>query len=230
VTTTTTTTTTIALLGGTGDLGEGLALRWGRDTNHDLLVGSRDTDRAVAAVDGYAATLADRGHDARLEGLDNAEAAARASVVVLAVPPYHVGDTVGAVADGLDAGDVLVSPAAGVTRDADGFHAHRPGAGSVTRVAADAAPDDVPVVGAFHNLPAGRLADLDADLGIDTLLVADDDDARATVRDLAAGIEGLRPLDAGPIANAPEIEGLTPLLINVAANADDLHDLGVRFR
>jgi predicted dinucleotide-binding enzyme len=86
------------------------------------------------------------------------------------------------------------------------------------------------VVGAFHNLPAGRLADLDADLGIDTLLVADDDDARETVRALAAGIEGLRPLAAGPIANAPEIEGLTPLLINVAANADGLHDLGVRFR
>jgi hypothetical protein len=226
----TTQTTTVALLGGTGDLGEGLALRWGRDTDHELLVGSRDPDRAAAAADGYAAALADRGHDASLAGLDNAAAAARASVAVLAVPPYHVGDTVAAVADGLDAGDVLVSPAAGMTRDGDGFHAHRPGAGSVTRVAADAAPDGVPVVGAFHNLPAGRLADLDADLGIDTLLVADDDDARETVRALAAGIEGLRPLAAGPIANAPEIEGLTPLLINVAANADGLHDLGVRFR
>ncbi|MFB6282156.1 MAG: NADPH-dependent F420 reductase [Haloferacaceae archaeon] len=220
----------IALLGGTGDIGEGLALRWGLDTDHELLVGSRDPDRGAESAAAYVEELADRGVDAEVEGLGNAAAAERADVVVLSVPPYHVGDTVEAVADGLGPGDVLVSPAAGITRDEDGFHYHRPGAGSVTRVAAEAAPDGVPTVGAFHNLPAGRLADLDADLGIDTLVVADDADAKATVVDLAEGIEGLRALDAGPIANAPEIEALTPLLINVAGNNEGLHDLGVRFR
>jgi NADPH-dependent F420 reductase len=99
----------------------------------------------------------------------------------------------------------------------------------VTRLAVDAAPEGIPVVGAFHNLAAGRLADLDADLGIDTLLVADDPDAKETVRLLADGIDGLRPLDAGGLANAPEIEALTPLLINVATNNEGMHDLGVRF-
>ncbi|MFB6303789.1 MAG: NADPH-dependent F420 reductase [Haloferacaceae archaeon] len=220
----------IALLGGTGDIGEGLALRWGLDTDHDVVVGSRDAEKARTRAAEYVATLADRGVDASIEGTDNATAAERASVVVLSVPPYHVGDTVEAVADGLDPGDVLVSPAAGIKRDEDGFHYHRPGAGSVTRVAAEAAPDGVPVVGAFHNLAAGRLSDLDADLGIDTLLVGDDPDAKATVRDLAAAIEGLRPLDAGPIANAAEVEALTPLLINVAQHNEGMHDLGVRFR
>jgi NADPH-dependent F420 reductase len=220
----------LALLGGTGDIGEGLALRWGLDTDHDLLVGSRDPEKGRESAAAYVDRLADRGVDAAIEGLGNEAAAERADVVVLSVPPYHVGDTIETVAPGLDAGDVLVSPAAGIKRDDDGFHYHRPGAGSVTRVAAEAAPDDVPVVGAFHNLPAGRLADLDADLGIDTLVVADDAAAGATVRDLAGEIEGLRALDAGPIANAPEIEGLTPLLINVANNNEGLHDLGVRFR
>ncbi|MFB6157370.1 MAG: NADPH-dependent F420 reductase [Haloferacaceae archaeon] len=220
----------IALLGGTGDIGEGLALRWGRDADHDLLVGSRDPEKARAKAAEYAETLADRGIEASIEGLGNAAAAERASVVVLSVPPYHVGDTVETVAGALAPGDVLVSPAAGLKRDEDGFHYHRPGAGSVTRVAAEAAPDDVPVVGAFHNLAAGRLADLDADLGIDTLLVGDDPDAKATVRDLAADVDGLRPLDAGPIANAAEIEALTPLLINVARYNEGMHDLGVRFR
>jgi hypothetical protein len=100
----------------------------------------------------------------------------------------------------------------------------------VTAVAATAAPEDVPVVGAFHNLAAGRLADLDAELGIDTLLVGDDPDAKEQVRLLAEGIEGLRPLDAGPLSNAPEIEGLTPLMINLARYNDDLHDPGVTFR
>ena len=219
----------IAILGGTGDIGEGLALRLAADTSHEVTVGSRDPERAATKAEEYTTELDSRGLDATVEGAENAAAAAGADVVVLAVPPYHVGDTIEAIAAALDDGDVLVSPATGMKRDDEGFHYHRPGAGSVTRIAADAAPEGVAVVGAFHNLAAARLANLDADLGVDTLVIGDDEDAKATVIDVAEGIEGLRPLDAGGIANAPEIEGLTPLLINVASNNDGLHDLGVRF-
>ncbi|WP_424007815.1 NADPH-dependent F420 reductase [Haloferax denitrificans] len=220
----------IALLGGTGDIGEGLALRWAYHTDHEVIVGSRDPDKARAKADEYETELSSRGRDVKVNGFANEMAADRASVVVLAVPPYHVSDTVAAVSDSLSEGDVLVTPAAGMKRDDDGFHYHPPKAGSVTALVADAAPDDVPVVGAFHNLAAGRLADLDADLGIDTLLVADDEDAKETVRLLAEGIDGLRALDGGGLANAPEIEGITPLLINVARNNDGLHDLGIQFK
>ncbi|ELZ58208.1 MULTISPECIES: NADPH-dependent F420 reductase [unclassified Haloferax] len=220
----------IALLGGTGDIGEGLALRWAYHTDHEVIIGSRDPDKARAKADEYETELSSRGRDVKVNGFTNEMAADRASVVVLAVPPYHVSDTVEAVSDSLSEGDVLVTPAAGMKRDDDGFHYHPPKAGSVTALVADAAPDDVPVVGAFHNLAAGRLADLDADLGIDTLLVADDEDAKETVRLLAEGIDGLRALDGGGLANAPEIEGITPLLINVAQNNDGLHDLGIRFK
>jgi NADPH-dependent F420 reductase len=219
----------IALLGGTGEIGEGLALRWGHDTDHDIVIGSRDPEKAREAADDYETRLADRGVDAKLTGFENAMAADRADIVVLAVPPYHVADTVDAVADNLADGDIIVSPATGMQRDEDGFHYHPPDAGSVTAIAAAAAPDGVPVVGAFHNLAAGRLADLDSSLGIDTLVVADDADAKATVSSLAEDIDGLRALDAGGLANAPEIESVTPLLINVAMNNDGLHDLGVRF-
>ena len=219
----------IALLGGTGDIGEGLALRWAYHTDHEVVIGSRDPDKARAKAEEYETELSSRGVDRKINGFENAMAADRARVVVLAVPAYHVGDTVEAVADSLDDDDVLVTPATGMRRDDDGFHYNRPGAGSVTELVASAAPDDISVVGAFHNLAAGRLADLDADLGIDTLLVADDPDAKDIVRLLAEGIDGLRPLDAGSLANAAEIEALTPLLINVATNNQDLHDLGVRF-
>ena len=218
----------IALLGGTGDIGAGLALRWGLDTDHELLVGSRDPERAREAAEGYAATVADAGGDATVKGFDNAMAADRADVVVLGVPPYHVADTVEAVADGLD-DTVVVTPAAGVKRDDEGFHYHPPSAGSVTALVRDAVPDTAPVVGAFHTLAAGRLTDLDADLGIDTPVFADDDDAKATVARLAEEIEGLRAVDAGGLASAPEVEAVTPLLINVASNNDDMHDLGIRF-
>ena len=217
----------IALLGGTGDIGEGLALRWVNDTSHTVIVGSRDADKAAAKAEEYEAELDGREVDGA--GLANEDAAARADVVVTAVPAYHLTDTVEAVADELD-DTILVSPAVGMKRDEDGFHYNRPGVGSVTQLAAEAAPDGTPVVGAFHNLAAGRLADPEADLDWDTIVVGDDKDAKATVSELAEGIEGLRALDGGPLANAAEVEGLTPLLINVARHNDGLHDLGVQFR
>src|SRR6056297_3618974 len=191
----------IAILGGTGDIGEGLALRLAADTPHRIAIGSREAEKAENKAEEYTTELESRG----------------------------LGATVEAVAGALDDGDVLVSPATGMKRDDEGFHYHKPGAGSVTAIVADAAPKGVDVVGAFHNLAAARLANLDADLGVDTLVVGDDEDAKRTVSDVAEGIEGLRALDAGGIANAPEIEGLTPLLINIAGNNDGLHDLGVRF-
>ncbi|MGZ0747772.1 NADPH-dependent F420 reductase [Haloparvum sp. AD34] len=220
----------IALLGGTGDIGEGLALRWAYDGTHEVIIGSRDPERARTKADEYETELDSRGVEATVKGFANEMAADRADVIVLSIPPYHVGDMVEEIAGKLDDDDVLVTPATGIKRDDEGFHYHRPNAGSVTRIAADAAPDEVPVVGAFHNLAADRLANLDRELGIDTLVVGDDADAKEIVTMLAEEIEGLRALDAGGIANAPEIEALTPLLINVAQNNENMNDLGVEFK
>ena len=219
----------IALLGGTGDIGEGLALRWAFHSDHEVVIGSRDPEKARSKADDYQEAIEDRGVGTKLTGFENGMAADRADVVVLAVPAYHIADTVEAVADSLSEGDILVTPATGMKRDEDGFHYHKPGAGSVTKLAVEAAPEGVPVVGAFHNLAAGRLTDLDAELGIDTLLLSDDESAKSTVASLAEDIDGLRALDAGGIANAAEVESVTPLLINVGMNNDGLHDLGVRF-
>jgi NADPH-dependent F420 reductase len=219
----------IALLGGTGDIGEGLALRLAYDTSHDLVIGSRDQEKAETKAEGYEAELDSRGMDVTIDGLVNPDAAEDADVVVAAVPAYHLVDTVEAVADSLSEEAVLVSPAVGMKRDEAGFHYNRPGAGSVAALAADAKPDDVPLVGAFHNLPADGLANLDRTFDWDTLVFGDDGDAKATVAALADGIEGLRPLDVGGLANAAEVEAVTPLLINVATENEDLHNLGVKF-
>ncbi len=219
----------IALLGGTGDIGEGLALRLAYDTSHDISIGSREADRAEAKAAEYETELDSRGVEVSIRGDTNQAVTAGADVVVCSVPAYHLSDTIAAVADSLTAESVLVSPAVGMKRDEAGVHYNPPGAGSVTALAAEAAPEDVPVVGAFHNLAAGTLANLDAELDCDTPVVGDDADAKQTVLDVASGIKGLRPLDTGGLANAPEVESLTPLLINVAANNEGLHDLGLRF-
>jgi len=219
----------IALLGGTGDIGQGLALRWGFHSDHEIVIGSRDPEKARGKAEEYEAEIEDRGVDTKITGFENEMAADRADVVVLAVPAYHIADTIEAVEGSLSEGDILITPATGMKRDEGGFHYHKPGAGSVTKIAVDAAPEGVPVVGAFHNLAAGRLTDLDTDLGIDTLLISDDESAKSTVASLAEDIDSLRALDAGGIANAAEVESVTPLLINVGMNNDGLHDLGVRF-
>ena len=218
----------IALLGGTGDIGEGLALRLARETTHEVVVGSRTAEKAAAAVEGYVDRLGDE-LTADLSDAPNEAAAAGADVVVACVPPYHLSDTVESVADALSADAILVSPAVGISRDDDGFHYNRPPQGSVAELAADAAPDDVPVVGAFQNLAAGALANLEHELGFDVVVTGDDDEAKETVKRIVEELEGLRPLDGGALANSAEVEAMTPLLINLAMENDGLHDLGVSF-
>lgn len=220
----------IAILGGTGDIGQGLALRWAADTTHTIRIGSRKEAKAKRAVAEYEELLIDRGLSAPISGHQNLAAARSASVVVLAVPPYYAADVAEEVLKELVSDAILVTPAVGMSKDEDGFSYDPPPAGSVTQHVRHAVPADIPVVGTFHNLPAGRLADLDADLGIDTLVIGDDPAAKTTVIGLADEIRGLRALDAGPMGNAPEIEAFAPLLINVATYNDGLHDLGVRFR
>ena len=196
--------------------------------------GERHVDAPVGAEVPLPAHVAhaldSRGVETTIDGGVNADVATLADVVIVAVPPYHVADTIEAVAADLDDGDILVTPATGMDRDDDGFHYAPPPAGSVTEHAASAVPDGVELVGAFHNLAAGRLANLDADLGVDTFVVGDDGDAKGIVTDIAEGIDGLRALDAGGLGNAAEVESLTPLLINVAANNDGLHDLGLELK
>lgn len=105
----------IALLGGTGDIGQGLALRFARDTDHEVLIGSRDPEKARDAVETYEENLESRGADADVKGFANEMAADRADVVILSVPPYYAGDTVEAVADNLDEDTILVTPAVGMS-------------------------------------------------------------------------------------------------------------------
>jgi len=219
----------IAILGGTGDIGEAITLRLAANTDHELVVGSRKAEKAETSASEYKNTLVERGEEVTISGSKNAAAANDAEVVIVAVPAYHLTDTIESVADELD-DSVLVSPAVGMRRDEGGLHYNPPGAGSVTALAANSAPESVPVVGAFHNLPAGRLGKLDEELDWDVPVVGDDEAAKAAVTALIEEIEGLRPLDAGGIGNASEVEAVTPLLINVAANNPGMHDLGIRFR
>ena len=220
----------IALLGGTGDIGEGLALRLAYDTSHSVYIGSRKPEKAREKAEEYRTRLADREIDHGIRGYSNEKAAERANVVILSVPPEHVTDTVDTIAPVLDENHILISPAVQMSRDAAGFHYDPPEASSVAESAAAITPDGVPVVGAFQNIAAGALSNLTEELAVDVVVTGDDEEAKATIQTLVEDIEGLRSLDGGPLANTAVVESITPLLVNLAMNNEGMHDLGVRFR
>jgi len=217
----------IGILGGTGRFGEGLALRWGRDTDHEILVGSRDAERARTTAAEYADELRTPG---AIEGMGNQRVAAQADVLVTTVPPEYLEATIEEVAAELTGDTVVLSPAVDIERDETWFHHAPPAIGSTTEFVADAVPEEVPVVGALHTLPAGKLAAIDEPIEWDTVVVGDDTDAKATVEALIEEIDGIRALDGGPLANAGAVEAITPVLITLSMHNDGLHDIGIQIR
>lgn len=220
----------ISLLGGTGDIGEGLALRWAHDTDHDIVIGSRKQAKAEQNASEYRTLLRERGVEHSVTGTDNASAADRCEVVVVSIPPQYAADTVEEITPGLDRDTILVSPAVRMTRTDDGFSYDPPAVGSVAEEIAAAAPEPTPVVGAFQNMAAGGLGNLDADVRADVVLTGNDEDAKTTIASLAEAIEGLHAIDGGALSNSSMVESITPLLINLAINNDEMHDTGVQFR
>jgi NADPH-dependent F420 reductase len=219
----------IALLGGTGAIGEGLALRFGAHTTHEIVVGSRDADRAIEAAVDYEEALSVHGSDTSIGAGVNIDAVSGADVAILGVPPYHVRETIETIRDGLEDEAILVTPAVGMSRSETGCHYDPPPIGSVSELVANVAPASVPVVGAYHSIPAGRLANLETAIDMDTPVVADDEAAKETVQNLTNEIPGLSPIDAGPLANAAGVESLAPLLVTLKHHNESLPELGIRF-
>jgi 8-hydroxy-5-deazaflavin:NADPH oxidoreductase len=196
---------TIAILGGTGQEGSGLALRWAK-AGHRVILGSRDAAKASVAAVAMKATLA----GADITGDANKSAAATADIVVLTVPYAAQRATVEEVRGALggkifiDATVPLVPPK--VAR------VQLPDCGSAVAAIQAILGDRVRVVSAFQNVSAHHLKDLSHHVDCDVLICGDDPAAREIVVGLAADI-GLRGVHAGPIVNSAAAEALTSILI-----------------
>jgi NADPH-dependent F420 reductase len=198
----------IGVLGGTGPAGRGIAARLA-SVGHEVVVGSRERDRAQDVVD----ELRDRWGD-RVDGLragTNHEAA-DADLVVLATVWDAAVATATANADQL-AGKPVISMANGLEKEGRQFVPVVSPAGSIAAEVQAVAPD-AGVVAAFHLVPAAALADLDHHLTSDVLVVGEET-ARTIVLDLIDGIPELRALDAGSLANALGIETFAAALLTV---------------
>jgi NADPH-dependent F420 reductase len=196
---------TIAILGGTGAVGAGLAWRWAK-AGYPVIIGSRAAEKAEQAV----REVVERAPGAALSGSENLAAAAAADIVVLTVPYANHGAMLEAVKDTVqgkifvDVTVPLVPPKVSRVQLPDG--------GSVAKAAQEYLGPDVKVVSALQNVAAAHLSDNHGGPDCDVLVCGDDADARQQVVELieAAGLKGWH---AGPIDNSAVAEALTSVLI-----------------
>jgi NADPH-dependent F420 reductase len=205
---------TIAILGGTGDLGTGLAIRWAK-AGHTIVIGSRTLEKARAAV----ANLHKISPDTPAEAMVNPAAAQAGNIVVLTVPAEHQVSTLQSVRAGLkgkiliDVTVPLVPPNVGTVQ--------LPPEGSAGKRAQLLLGDDVMVVTAFQNV-AAHLLQQDVKIECDVLVAGNKKAARDTVIELVqqAGMNGWH---AGPIENSAAAEALTSILIQINRRHDISH-------
>lgn len=202
---------TVAIVGGTGAEGSGLAWRWAR-AGEAVIIGSRDAARAAER----AAEIASRAPGARIEGRENAAAVAVADVVVLTVPFSAHAGTLRHIRPAFRPGAVLIDTTVPLAATVGGKATRTLGVwqGSAAEQAAEFVPKGVAVAAAFHALSAELLRSEEW-VDSDVVVCSDDDNARRVTMELAARITGVRAVDGGALETARLSEQLTALLISI---------------
>ena len=196
----------IAILGGTGKEGAGLASRWAL-VGHSIIIGSRDQERAKTK----ATELREHTHKVPIIGESNAEAARLGTVIVVALPAQGLETTLPEVRDGCR-GKVVISTVVSLTFGGPRLFTPPPAGSSAEQV--QALLPDAQVVAAFHHIAAHELSETDHPIECDLLLCGADAVAKETVGELARSM-GLRPIDVGALPNAGPLEGITAVLATI---------------
>lgn len=202
----------IAVLGGTGPEGLGLALRWAK-AGEVVIIGSRDKNRAQQAAERVQARL---GLQTQICGQENAEACANADILVLTVPFEGHAALLKQLKPAITEGSIVVDATVPLASSVGGRASRTLGVwqGSAAQETAELVPSDVSVVAAFHNTSA-EILNGDSPVDCDVIVCGDDPEANQLVRSLAAKIEGVRAVDGGKLENARILEQITALLIGL---------------
>ena len=216
---------TIAIVGGTGAEGLGLALRWAR-AGESVIIGSRDAQKAREAAAQIAANAGSAGH---VDGADNAEAVAKAGIVVLTVPFSAHATLLKKLRSSFQAGAILIDTTVPLAATVGGLPTRTLGVwqGSAAQQAAEIVPEGVSVAAAFQNVSAGLLSG-DGPVDSDVVVCTDDERARQVTVELVEKIPGLRAINGGRLENARIVEQITALILAINGNYK-VHRTGVRF-
>jgi len=214
----------IGILGGTGDIGEGMALRL--SLHHEVILGSREERKACEASDLTVQALKARGLRAACRGADNQGAVDEADIVVLAIPFKHVASTLQSISGFED--KIVISPVNPIERS-DCFYYAPPPEGSAGMLIQSLLPESARVCIAFNNIAANRWKAIGESLDYSVAVCGDDPQAKRQVMDLVASMPNLRAFDAGPLRASSMVESITPVLLNIA-RFNRMKDVGIQFR
>jgi hypothetical protein len=201
-------TKTIAILGGTGNEGPGLALRWAKSDQYQVIIGSRQAEKGERVARELNETL---GEDL-IQGTDNESAAKQAALCVLTVPYSAHRPLLTSLRDLLQ-GKILIDVTVPL-KPPKVSHVNIPAGGSAGQEAQAILGDGVRVVSAFQNVGAAHLAEGEGHVDCDVLVCGDDKEAKAEAIALAEALD-TRGIDAGPLKNSVVVEGLTSILIGI---------------
>jgi 8-hydroxy-5-deazaflavin:NADPH oxidoreductase len=215
----------IAVIGGTGAEGMGLALRWTR-AGEEIIIGSRDETKARDVAGQISAQI---GTGAQVRGATNEEAVAQAQVVVLTVPFGGHAALLKKLRPAFLSGSVLIDTSVPLAATVGGLPTRTLGVwqGSVAQQAAELVPEHVRVAAAFQNVSSGLLNG-DAPVDCDVIICTDHDSARVVAAQLAEKIPGVRAIDGGKLENARIVEQMTALILTINRKYK-VHRAGLRF-
>lgn len=227
----------IAVLGGTGNIGEGMVLRLALQTlmpkgiKNEIIIGSRSREAADEAAKEALSELENCGFDTSritIIGNNNLEAAKAAEIVILTIQFDYVLPLLDEIR-GVIEGKILITPVVPMIKEGSLFIYKPPEEGSAALAIQKRVPESTKIVAAFHNVPAGKLKDVVKCKTVhDTIICSNDAEAKKLVMELTRNMGCLKPLDGGPLNQANTVESLTPLLVNLA-KLNRLKDLGINF-
>jgi len=215
----------IAILGATGDLGFGLALRFAK-AGMSVIIGSRDEAKAKAAVAKLKEIL---GSAVDVDGMLNADAVANSSITILSVPFSAQLDILNSVLKSLKEGDIFVDATVPLEVDPQ----KRVGRtipvsqGSAAQRAAELLPKGVHMVSAFKNIGARAVQEVERELDCDVIVCGDDEDSKRVVMELVEKIPGARAVDGGSLESSKVAEEITGLLVTLNMRYG-VHSAGIR--
>ena len=213
----------IGIVGGTGDIGEGMAMRL--SPIFDVVVGSREADKAEQTCKLGSETLKKRGLDCSLTGVSNQSAIDDADIVILAIPIKHLAGTLETL-HGFE-NKIVVSPVNPMEKR-DHFVFVPPAEGSAALLIKGLLPKETRICSAFNTIAANKWKALDEELTYSVPVCGDDDDAKREVMAIVNKVSKLQAFDAGPLAVSSMVEALTPLLLNIA-RYNKMRDVGIQF-
>ncbi|HSL13576.1 MAG TPA: NADPH-dependent F420 reductase [Nitrososphaeraceae archaeon] len=210
----------IGIVGGTGGMGEGFALRW--CTNHQIVIGSRDKNKAAEVASNYVKIAQEFYKDkmigGNISGDNNFDLVKDLDILILSIPYESINDTCSKLSQDISDSCIIISPIVPMKWTEKGFRyiPFEEGKKTAAELVADNFKSRSRIVSAFHTISEVKLKKLELTLDADTYICGDDMSVVEKIKELVSEIQGLRPIYLGELSMTYQAEVLTPMLLNGA--------------